>query len=290
MTYKPYTKVQSQTVGVVGAVTDDTGVAAWVWYDTKNGNGSNTAVPTLTVSATTMVFASTGDTSLPDDGSTTAGTLTYSVATVDTWGEMADVINATDNWKCTLVSALRSTPTTASMIVALTAARIAGSAAAISGCNEYNPVRIWMDLDGVDASLCCIGPEYQQGDNGTLTAAHAGSWRSDKSLRPGGDPTAIWLPIRPIDTVSRVTQIVAQAGNAGTNATPLLKVYSSTQAADTLIYSRTLADDTELALDVNDLVAVQSQPGQRLVISLAQASADSTSLQVNGEYGPVGAW
>ncbi len=66
------------------------------------GTGTATVVMSDTGGIITFTDDETGAT-LPDDGTTAAGTLTLSVATVDTTGELADIINASTNFIAILV-------------------------------------------------------------------------------------------------------------------------------------------------------------------------------------------
>lgn len=267
-------KTLAQTVGYfvsAGGVDDDTGVAMEIWYDTKNGDATTR---TLEVNTTTLVFIATGDTaSLPDDDTSTAGTLTFSVATVDTFGEIADLINATTNWKCRLIGAIRAGSTQTAII----------DEGAATEATAIAPVRCHFDHGNADRLGICIGAEYDQ-DIVNAFGRHAARDMRDAELKPGDNGRTY----NPIERESAVDFIEAFGGNSGSSLVPVLNVYSSSQSADSLIYSVTMSNDTLRTLDEDELHALTSSPGRRIVVQLVGASPDVLGLSVRGRYGKSG--
>ena len=239
------------------------------------------------------------DTSL-DDGTTAAGTLTMTVATVNTAGELADLINADPNWSAWLIHSLRSDLSDELVAATTTDADVDvhfdQSARLVAGGGANGLLEI---VFGIEGETCDHGTALDRRSAGTSErtysepsyppdAAHTAPvasypWESMLNIPPARSTDgAVTRP----DRMARVDTLLATA----TTDTAELTVYRCGQAANTerLIYGpRTVAAGTPLALTVDDLgPKLESAPGERIVVRLAcSASATAASLSGTGGYG-----
>lgn len=263
---------------LIATLAGDQGVACLIYYI---GNGTTI---TVEVTSTAMIFIETGATgspSLPNDGTSAAGTLTFSVATVDTMGELKNVINASTNFRCVLASSIQTSVSANLLIMAATACTVAG-------------INIFWDQGDNDALLLAFGPE---GDV-NLDLVFAASRVSKSTLLDYRDPMyrastlkLIGRPF-PFDTVSRLFRYVFSGGNAGANETPTLTIYDSSQTADTAIWTSattnlTVVDSTST---FNPPAELTSTPGNRLVAVLTSpvGTFTASNLEIHGGYGEPG--
>ena len=92
------------------------------------------------------------------------------------------------------------------------------------------------------------------------------------------------------DSMARIDAVTVTAGNGGA---PGLRIYSSTQATDTLLQEIPLVEDTESALTfkANELT-INSNDGRRIVVvvngSAGSGTLDACDLRVKGNWGDRG--
>lgn len=292
MSYKPFAKAQGATYGGSATAPVDTTTQALVWYDTAAG--TNTAAPTIVISAATaaaqtITFASTGDTDLPTTSGGTSGVITLNNSSSNTWGEVADLVNGTNYWNMTLMGvrradiaqqkpiALSSTEVTETSPHAILGDALNTGSTGLQDANT----RFWTG----------IGPEFDS-DIGQANA------RRSKNNLPSGDrqPGALNTnrAYATVDTVSKLDWLtVFVSPDAGT-ATATVSVYSCSESEDSsAIWSVSgLADDTVHTYDADDFASVYSAPGERLVVTMESAhnqtsdECDGAHLSINGRYGP----
>ena len=229
--------------------------------------GTASTAPTVQVTASAMVFVSSGDTDLPNDGNSAAGTLTFSDGDVNTIGELADVINTTGSWRAVLLDSIRSMLSVDLKVMSATSALGPGG------------VRIHWDHG-----------DMSDGAAWTMAMAIAPGIRTNDWHGTEGS-TFPKLPIDPDDSrwkdpavLSRLHGVRAWfTDTIGTSLTNI-SIYRSTQDADTLIEKfNTAVDKTPLIGDGVPLDKDFSKypyvgnPGERIVVT-ATGSAANTAL------------
>lgn len=257
-----------------------------------NGNG----VGSVTTTPTTIVFAdsSTGSPTLPNDGTSTAGTLTFSVAAANTLTKIVALINASTNFTATLTNVNGTTAPTVLRVIALTV--VTATATSFS-----------TDISGADSLIICIGPEadtslYQSAQfpnfayPATSKTNFLGQYKDpakrDTLLRGVGR-------LHVYEAVSRLGAFDFTASNAAGTETPTLTLYDSSQTLDTQVatFKGTNATKLSESWDTPDLAGqqvgggeYQSTLGNRLVAVLSSpvSAFNLAKLNVRGVYGEGG--
>jgi hypothetical protein len=234
------------------------------------------------------------------DGSTAAGTLTMTVATVDTCGELLEVINATTNWRAWLIHSMRgdlsdelvaATTTDSDVDVHFDQSARLISAGGANGLLEL--------CFGIEAETCDHGSAFDRRSAGTAERTYAEPTHAPDASHTAPVASYPWEAMLNIPSSRMVESAVTRPDRCARVNTLLasvsgdtaeLNVYRCGQAANTerLIYGpRTVANGTPLALTVDDLGPnLESAPGERIVVRLAlAASATTGGLSGTGAYG-----
>ncbi len=240
-----------------------------------------------------IIFTDTeASATLPDDGTTTAGTLDADVATVATVGLLNDVINVSSGFRSVIVAALRADDWDDELL---------DTTAITVNPGESLDVK-WDSGDHVLGTAhvkACLGPEADEARSGAARLS------TENGLsRPEPDSnSAIEIfdrEHRPLSmaNLDRLTYSVGDDGTDGT-ITGQVDIYSSSQTADTLIHTTAIGSDTADAVAFS-LVAthefnppVMSLHGERLVIVFrpvvsAADAIDQVQLNCEGGHGPAG--
>lgn len=243
-------------------------------------DGDVMAIITYTGSAAThTIDIDTNALVLEAPAGTQAASLDLTAAAYNTYGEVADYINdSVDDWKCTLVGALRSDNTYASDL------KIVDPADASVG--QVAGYQLKADSDQLDKRRICLGAEIWGVYEDTTAPTLSGS--SAKTLpRPGQrDPkygnTTSGLYFNTF-TATRYKPVLEHLNVIATGTTPSVTVTRCTQSADGASY--TLAAPTSgtrkiYALEDGTLPPIAAEYGERLVISLNLASGNISASDV----------
>ncbi len=213
-----------------------------------------------------IIFTDTeASATLPDDGTTTAGTLDADVATVADVGLLNDVINVSSGFRSAIVAALRADDWDDELL---------DTTAITLNPGESLDVK-WDSGDhvlGTAELKACFGPEADEGRTG---AARFSTENGDKRPEPDS-ASAIEIfdrEHRPL-SMANLDRVSYQVGDDGTDGTITgqVDVYSSTQAADTLIHSTIISEATADAVAFSLSVVHEFDPplmsaeGARLVV------------------------
>lgn len=245
-----------------------------------------TGTATVVLSDTGGVLTFTDDETsavLPDDATSTAGTLTLSVATVDTMGELADIINASTNFITILVATLRSAASDNLM-----------TDASFTGMVDGNSATFVWDTGLTLQGRVCLGPESDTSLVGLARQSTETVGR--KEPLEGAGATGIAGRDRENRGLSsaRVHRVTHNTRDADVYTDSHVEVYSSSQTADRLLFrdaGRVLAaTNGEPATEVDwSNVPIESDPGERLVIiTVAGGTVDAMEVSVVGAYGGPG--
>lgn len=263
-------------------LTDDKFNAFIIWFE---GSPDVAATTTVSGNAVTFLIDAVADTSV-----NTTGTINFQTggSNPPTLGEIAALVNAsTTGWKMQICAGFASDITYATAILV-----VLSSLNNATYDNQY-AVGVNWDVSALaaynsfTAGRACIGPEAM----GWLLG---GARRSQIVARPVDanpaqeDFSIVWQPNNWQNALGTFTGTV---GNAGSNATGILRVYSADQAdtvsTATLLYTDTgFTDDTARTLGSDSLLAI-SKPGQRLVIRLiGNAALDASAITATGYCDP----
>lgn len=250
--------------GVTRYVTTDGSIAMRIQY-----------VGTLSVdSDISIAVAAGGDITLEDDAGdddttvSSDGVIDVSDGAEDTYGEVADAINASANWECILVDVLPSH----SINNVLTEVSETSTGLVIEEglALYYNTA----DMDMLSAS---IGPEYQVDDVLSVT--------NDRILNRRSDPIGVGQSLSWRNEVYLTSATATYSSGA-----PDLEIYAvssdSAGAVELLLWSQVgAASGSSSSIDMTDLPAIQAPPGWRIVCVYDDDSTpDITagSIQVHG--------
>lgn len=279
------------TAAGAGLLSDNAPATLTIAY-TNDGLGK------VTLNSTTMVFTDTGTApTLPNDGTSAAGTLTYSVATVDTLTELAIVINLSNDFTATLSTNIPGTTASNKLRTHAQATITTGTAF---------PIDI---STGQDTLYLCFGPEsdlslYQNAQLPNFARCagsqdnYVGSYHDPNKTRSNALERGVGR-IHNYDSVARLLGFAFTATNAAGSETPTLTLYDSSQSLDTQIGTFIGADATELSLYWDTPYYPNQQlgggeylstPGNRLVLALTSPITTflTASLRANGVYGGPG--
>ena len=214
----------------------------------------NSAYPDATLAITSGILYFTTDGTTADTTVNTTGNIPCATpaAGLDTLGEVADVINASANWTCQILGGIRSMGSGASgtsLFATLTEANAAGS----------NDLIVYGLATTVLSSVYYYCFAVSGLDNTTSDV----------------DPDAGMQSI--------IHYLTATIDNSSAGS---LKIYSSSQSADKLLYSVALADNTATPLgSLNGPPLWKSRLGERLVVMLysdASLTGAAGALTVQG--------
>lgn len=246
-------------------------------------------------SSTSFVFTDTeAGATLPDDGTTAAGTLLLTVTTVDTCGEMINIINASSGFRARMVNAISSDETNGAV------SNFTDNAGPIT-FTELGLDVFWDSSDLLAAAAIAplgarvsIGPESDT----TILRGQARDSRANFGRKePATDSTVADAEIRQ-GSRARVDRVTHMAGGDDTDTpggTSIFSVFDAGQTSDDedVIFT---SPTTEVSDDDNRVVVSFDPPlfsswERRLVV--AQTLADTTDtdeemdaydLIVNGAY------
>lgn len=265
--------------------TDDKFNAFIIWFE-----GDPADEPATTVSGNIVTFKLGGTSGTADTSVNTTGAINFETDGVDspTLGEIAALVNAsTTGWKMQLCSGFTGDVTFATAILV-----VLSSLNNATYANQY-AVGVNWDVSALAAynsfaaGRGCIGPEAM----GWLLG---GARRSQIVMRPMDanpaqeDFSIVW---QPNNWQNALGTFIGTVGNAGSDATGILTVYSADQndtiSTATLLYTDGgFTDDTARTLGSDSLLAI-SKPGQRLVLRLTgDAALNAIAMTATGYCDP----
>jgi hypothetical protein len=226
----------------------------------------------LTATGTTLLFTTDGtvaETGLCDTGGT-PGTIDMAQATANTFGEVADIINASTYWRCILVAARPSQACSTSAI--LTA--LAENATTIF---DKEGIALTITTSVSDWFGACIGPERFTNDQLSVSSDDLLNRRST----PLGDPKGTtWQ-----NELLYATETATIAGG-----TTVLSVYAvaSDHAGATEVLLYTMAGGTTTVATPIPILPkqapIKAPPGWRIVVQCIGSNLTSAAsiMQVHG--------
>jgi hypothetical protein len=212
-----------------------------------------------TASGATLAIAAGGDMAFTTDGTTadttvnTTGSIDLSTpaAAVDTIGEVLDMINASANWSVVLLAGLRSMSSD-NVFTTVTEVDLSTAAYKTTGAYLYSDAAVTPYTSGV--AITGFDPAiYVKGDN------------PDEGC---------------ISYVDYISAYINASGSTG-----IVRVYSSSQSADTVLFSAVITDATTFTYgSVTAMFPfISSKMGERLMVLAINDQDPSTDvLQVLG--------
>lgn len=201
-----------------------------------------------------VAVAAGGDITLEEDDGTvdttvsTDGVIDVSDAAEDTWGEVADAINASDNWQCILVDVLPSHSANDTLLAVSETG---------SGLLDEEGLALLVDLDVADEFGLSIGPEY--------TTDEVLSVSNDNLLNRKATPFQSFAPTYTCELYYATSTATYSSG------APDLEVYAvkdhGAGATELLLWSQVgAASGSASNIDLTDLPPLRAPRGWRLVV------------------------
>ena len=194
--------------------TADTSIAFYIWCDSD----STYTAPTITVSATTsdLVFTTDGTTAAsamtypPAAQGGTSGTIDASDTGIDTFGELADFVNAQEGWHMLLVGAERSeTYGTYLLAASATACTDRANAQTIywdtSAIKKYRIGVTAKDPNGADSDMGFVNEIFSIDAVGTVGGGTITLNITECDHRAGGTETTLYTETMTSGTAKQIT-------------------------------------------------------------------------------------
>ena len=264
--------------GAIGVVrhTDDTTVAAKLKFIGKWPTAVNID-PAAAIVTKTMSLYLADATSAKDTDVGSSGDIVFADDTYETFAKLAAEINASDNWRMTLVGARPADLTHSTSLKIIVSAKAAAEGDKVL---DEEGMRLFWDTTNAFRHTACIGLEEQDETFGKFMGR-----RMDRTIPRGlvdiTDRLDPEIARQPVNRAAFLTQIVANATTSGTNGAVHVYAVNQTESSDALV---SVAQSTsEVTTDFDPpLIA---PPGYRLVVAQVADDLAVPLLSIRGGWG-----